>query len=114
VVSSTIGVAGSGAFSTATLKNDYPPSQIDFRNYAKLNDYGRGVWNYVGNSGGTAAMTMVGSTILFTLAGYGFSRFRFRAKNLLFVLILMIQFPSIPIPLFLILTGLKLQNTLLC
>jgi multiple sugar transport system permease protein len=91
------------------------PSQIDFRNYIKLNDYGRGVWNYVGNSVGTAIMTVLGSTILSTLAGYGFSRFRFRAKNLLFVLILMtlmIPFQSILIPLFLILTGLKLQNTL--
>ncbi|MEP7293241.1 MAG: carbohydrate ABC transporter permease, partial [Chloroflexota bacterium] len=91
------------------------PSQIDFRNYIKLNDYGRGVWNYVGNSVGTAIMTVIGSTILSTLAGYGFSRFRFRAKNVLFVLILMtlmIPFQSILIPLFLILTGLKLQNTL--
>lgn len=91
------------------------PSQVDFRNYMKLNDYGRGVWNYVGNSVGTALMTVIGSTILSTLAGYGFSRFRFRAKNLLFLLILMtlmIPFQSILIPLFLILTGLKLQNTL--
>ncbi len=91
------------------------PSRIDFGNYVKLNDYGRGVWNYVGNSVGTAIMTVIGSTILSTLAGYGFSRFRFPAKNLMFVLILMtlmIPFQSILIPLFLILTGLKLQNTL--
>ncbi len=91
------------------------PSRIDFGNYIKLNDYGRGVWNYVGNSVGTAIMTVIGSTILSTLAGYGFSRFRFPAKNLMFVLILMtlmIPFQSILIPLFLILTGLKLQNTL--
>lgn len=92
------------------------PSRIDFANYVKLNDYGRGVWSYVGNSVGTAVMTVIGSTILSTLAGYGFSRFRFRAKNLMFVLILMtlmIPFQSILIPLFLILTGLRLQNTLL-
>lgn len=91
------------------------PSQIDIRNYIKLNEYGRGVWNYVGNSVGTALMTVLGSTVLSTLAGYGFSRFRFRGKNVLFVLILMtlmIPFQSILIPLFLILTGLKLQNTL--
>ncbi|MCC6801672.1 MAG: carbohydrate ABC transporter permease [Anaerolineae bacterium] len=91
------------------------PSRIDFGNYVKLNDYGRGVWTYVGNSVGTAVMTVIGSTILSTLAGYGFSRFHFPAKNLLFVLIrmtLMIPFQSILIPLFLILTGLRLQNTL--
>jgi multiple sugar transport system permease protein len=60
-------------------------------------------------------MTVIGSTILSTLAGYGFSRFRFPGKNIMFVLILMtlmIPFQSILIPLFLILTGLKLQNTL--
>jgi multiple sugar transport system permease protein len=91
------------------------PSQVDFTNYVRLNEYGRGVWTYVGNSVGAAVMTVIGSTILSTLAGYGFSRFRFPAKNLLFVLILMtlmIPFQSILIPLFLILTGLRLQNTL--
>ena len=91
------------------------PSRVGFGNYVKLNDYGRGVWDYVGNSVGTAIMTVIGSTILSTLAGYGFSRFRFPAKNLMFVLILMtlmIPFQSILIPLFLILTELKLQNTL--
>ncbi len=91
------------------------PSRIDFGNYVKLNEYGRGVWTYVGNSVGTAIMTVIGSTILSTLAGYGFSRFRFPGKNIMFVLILMtlmIPFQSILIPLFLILTGLKLQNTL--
>lgn len=91
------------------------PSRIDFGNYAKLNEYGRGVWTYVGNSVGAAVMTVIGATILSTLAGYGFSRFRFPAKNVMFVLILMtlmIPFQSILIPLFLILTGLHLQNTL--
>ena len=91
------------------------PSQVDFANYARLNNYGHGVWTYVGNSVGAAVMTVIGSVILSTLAGYGFSRFRFPAKNLMFVLILMtlmIPFQSILIPLFLILTGLRLQNTL--
>jgi multiple sugar transport system permease protein len=92
------------------------PSSIDFANYAKLDDYGRGVWTYVGNSAITALITVIGSTILSTLAGYGFARFNFPLKNVTFVLILatlMIPFQSILIPLFLILTGLKLQNTLL-
>ncbi len=92
------------------------PSRIDFTNFAKLNNYGRGIWTYVGNSIGVSIITVIGSTILSTLAGYGFSRFRFPAKNVMFVLTLatlMIPFQSILIPLFLILTGLKLQNTLL-
>ncbi len=91
------------------------PSQIDFGNYHKLDEYGRGVWSYVGNSVVTAIITVIGSTILSTLAGYGFARFNFPMKNIAFVLILatlMIPFQSILIPLFLILTSLRLQNTL--
>ncbi len=57
------------------------PSQIDFANYAKLNTYGRGVWTYVGNSAITAIITVIGSIILSTLAGYGFARFNFPLKE---------------------------------
>lgn len=91
------------------------PSQISFENYAKLNQYGDGVRQYAFNTVGVAIMTVIGTVILSTLAGFGFSRFSFPAKNLLFVMILatlMIPFQSILIPLFLILTNLKLHNTL--
>ena len=49
-----------------------------------------------------------------TITAYGFSRFKFPLKNVLFVLIIstvMIPFQSILTPLFLILTKLGLQNT---
>ncbi len=91
------------------------PSRIEFENYAKLNNYGKGVWTYVSNSLVTALITVVGSVVLSTLAGYGFARFNFPMKNVSFILILatlMIPFQSILIPLFLILTQLRLQNTL--
>jgi multiple sugar transport system permease protein len=91
------------------------PSQISFENYAKLNNYGAGVRQYLFNSIGASIMTVVGTIILSTLAGFGFSRFSFRGKNVLFIMILatlMIPFQSILIPLFLILTNLKLHNTL--
>jgi multiple sugar transport system permease protein len=91
------------------------PSQISFENYAKLNEYGDGVRQYAFNSVGAAIMTVIGTVLLSTLAGFGFSRFSFPAKNILFVMILatlMIPFQSILIPLFLILTNLKLHNTL--
>lgn len=91
------------------------PSRISFENYAKLNQYGDGVRQYAINTVGVAVMTVIGTVILSTLAGFGFSRFSFPAKNLLFVMILatlMIPFQSILIPLFLILTNLKLHNTL--
>ena len=79
-------------------------------------NYGSGIWTYTGNS-----LDRVGlgrsllSVVISVLAGYGFSRFRFPFKNVLFVLIIstiMIPFQSILTPLFLILTKLGLQNTL--
>jgi multiple sugar transport system permease protein len=91
------------------------PSQLSTENYQKLDRYGEGLGQYFLNSLATAAMTVTGSIILSTLGGYGFSRFQFPGKNILFVMILatlMIPFQSILIPLFLILTSVKLHNTL--
>ena len=92
------------------------PSEVSFENYDKLNNYGDGVQQYVYNSVVTSILTVVGTIILSTLAGYGFSRFSFTGKNILFVMILMtlmIPFQSILIPLFLMLTEVDLHNSLL-
>jgi multiple sugar transport system permease protein len=94
----------------------YFPSGFTFANYAKLNLYGAGVWQYIYNSTGVALLTVLGTIVLSTLAGFGFSRFDFPAKNVLFVMALaalMIPFQSILTPLFLMLGVLRLQNTLL-
>lgn len=91
------------------------PSRITWDNYLKLNEFGAGAGRYLFNSISVSVMTVVGTIILSTLAGYGFSRFSFPAKGALFLMILatlMIPFQSILTPLFLILTRLKLQNTL--
>ena len=91
------------------------PSRFVFDNYLKLNRLGLGAWQYISNSLIVAAITVFGSVTLSTLGGYGFSRFNFRFKNILFVMILttlMIPFQSILTPLFLILGALRLQNTL--
>jgi multiple sugar transport system permease protein len=52
--------------------------------------------------------------LISTLAGYGFSRFRFPGRNLIFMLILstlMIPFQSILNPLFILLRAIHLQDT---
>lgn len=93
----------------------YFPSSFSFENYLKLDLYGAGVWRYVYNSAGVSLMTVLGTVFLSLLAGFGFSRFEFPAKNVLFIMILaalMIPFQSILTPLFLMLGVLKLQNTL--
>jgi multiple sugar transport system permease protein len=93
----------------------YIPRSFSLENYQKLNLYGAGIWQYVFNSSTAALLTVFGTILLSTLAGFGFSRFDFPLKNVLFVMMLaalMIPFQSILTPLFLMLSALKLQNTL--
>lgn len=94
----------------------YLPSVLTFENYVKLNQYGAGIARYIFNSAGVALITVLGTVVLSTLAGYGFSRFRFPASNLLFLMLLaalMIPFQSILTPLFLLMSAVKLQNSLI-
>jgi len=91
------------------------PSHLSWGNYQHLAVFGDGIAIYTFNSTVVALGTVICTIILSTLAGYGFSRFRFPGKNILFVMILatlMIPFQSILIPLFLVLHVLQLQNTL--
>ncbi|MFL5625834.1 MAG: carbohydrate ABC transporter permease [Ktedonobacteraceae bacterium] len=92
------------------------PSHLSFDNYIHLVNYGSGLGTYLFNSGTVAIGTVVGTLMLSTLAGYGFSRFNFPGKNAVFMVILstlMIPFQSILTPLFLVLHSFHLQNTLL-
>ena len=94
----------------------YWPSSFTLDNYVKLNKYGAGIMRYVYNSTMVALVTVIGTILLSTLAGYGFSRFHFRGKNVLFIMVLaalMIPFQSILTPLFLLMSAVKMQNTLL-
>ena len=91
------------------------PSRLSFANYEKLNIYGAGLFRYLFNSTAVALITAFGAIVLSVLGGYGFSRFNFRGKNILFIMILatlMIPFQSILTPLFLVLRTLSLNNTL--
>ncbi len=92
------------------------PGSVDTGNYQALTDYGAGISNYILNSVIVASITVVGTLIVATLGGYGFSRFEFPFKGPLFLVILatlMIPFQSILIPLFIVLKNLGLLNTLL-
>jgi multiple sugar transport system permease protein len=91
------------------------PSALATDNYATLADYGAGIDTYAFNSIAVSAMTVLGTVVLSTLAGYGFARFRFRGSDPLFVAILavlMIPFQTIIVPLFLVLREVGLQNSL--
>ncbi|MGO1077744.1 carbohydrate ABC transporter permease [Inquilinus sp. CA228] len=93
----------------------WPSAGWSTDSYAALDAFGAGVGHYAGNSLTVALATAVITSIVSLLGGYGFSRFRFPLKNMLFVLVIatiMIPFQSILTPLFLLLTKLGLQNTL--
>jgi multiple sugar transport system permease protein len=103
------------AAEAAAVPPTFLPSRLAFENYANLNKVGNGILSYTANSVTVSAYTIIGTVIFSTLAGYGFARFNFRAKNLTFMLVLaplMIPFQAIMIPLFLVLRALNLNNTL--
>jgi multiple sugar transport system permease protein len=93
----------------------WPTTGFSVENYIALDSFGDGLWLSAQNSLYAAGMTVILSVLVSVLAGYGFSRFHFPFKNLLFVVILstiMIPFQSILTPIFLVLTKLGLHNTL--
>jgi len=92
------------------------PTHLSWANYESLANVGDGIWQYVYNSASVAIETVVGTIVLSLLAGYGFSRFNFRGKNVIFVGILvtlMIPFQSIVVPLFLVLHEIRMTNSLI-
>jgi multiple sugar transport system permease protein len=94
----------------------WPLSGISVDAYETLNGFGAGIWHHMINSLVVSISTVVLTVIISLLAGYGFSRYRFKFKNALFILIiatLMIPFQSILTPLFIILSRLGLNNSLI-
>ena len=94
----------------------WPTQGFSLDTYRELDTFGAGLFTHFLNSVTVTTGTVFLTIILSSLAGYGFSRFRFRGKSIFFIIIMltmMIPFQSILTPLFLILTKLHLQNTLL-
>ena len=92
------------------------PVHLTLSNFQALENSGNGLTTYITNSVVVALGTVAGTILLSTLGGYGFARFQFPGKNILFVLVLvslMIPFQSILTPLYLVLRIFHLQNTLL-
>ncbi len=91
-------------------------SEFSVDAYRTLDTFGAGIWHHMFNSLIVSVATVVLTVAISLLAGYGFSRYRFPFKNVLFILIiatLMIPFQSILTPLFIILSRLGLNNSLL-
>ena len=94
----------------------WPTAEASLDTYRELNTFGNGLFGHSLNSFAVSIGTVLLTVAVSTLAGYGFSRFRFRGKNILFMVIMltmMVPFQSILTPLFLLLTKVGLQNSLL-
>lgn len=93
----------------------YLPAVVSFENFSALDTNSGGLLRYVLNSVVVTLITVVGTVILATLGGYGFARFRFPGRGVLFIVILstlMIPFQAILTPLFLVLNQVRLLNSL--
>ena len=65
------------------------PAQFNFQNYSevfRLRDFN--YWNYLGNTLLIFALKTTGTLLSCTLAAYGFARFEYRHKNLIFAILL--------------------------
>ncbi len=97
----------------ASVPPTFFPTQFSLESYAHVFD--QGILSYLVNSAVVVVGTVAVAVILSMMAGYGFSRFSFPGKNVVFVLILttlMIPFQSILTPLFLLLHFIGLNNSL--
>jgi len=90
-------------------------SGYGFGNFLRLAHYGQGLTTYLTNSLLVTALTVAGTVVVATLGGYAFARFRFRGRDLLFLAtlaILMVPYPTLLIPLYVLLGWLGLSNSL--
>jgi multiple sugar transport system permease protein len=85
-------------------------------NYTRLAGFQAGLTRYILNSFLISGMTVVFTLVVSLLGGYAFAMFNFRGKNLLFITtlaILMVPYATLLIPLYVLLNGLGLQDSLI-
>lgn len=98
----------------------YLPKTLSFDNYKSLANSSSGIISdgiflYIKNSLVLAIITVIGTLILATLAGYGFAQFKFRGKEIYFSIILlmiMVPFQALLTPLYYLFSQVKIQNSL--
>lgn len=106
------------SFKTASEANQSPPTWFpqnwSLENYFRLSDFGSGIGIYLWNSISLSVLVVAGTVVVTVLAGYGFARYNFRGRGLLFgstLLVLMVPYATILIPLFMVMSWLGLANT---
>jgi multiple sugar transport system permease protein len=105
---------------SSTEANQQPPTWLphsfSLQNYRTLTSFDQGIGVYLVNTFGLCLFTVVGTVVICVLGGYGFARYKFRGKTLLFSTtlgILMVPYATILLPLYIVLGHLGLQNSLI-
>lgn len=100
--------------------NQQPPTWFphswSLDNYRGLASFGEGLGTYLFNSVALSVLTVLGTVAVCVLGGYGFARFTFHGKTLLFGLtltILMVPYATILLPLYIVLGKVGMQNSLI-
>jgi len=91
------------------------PQEWSTANYDELVQNGEGLGQYVGNSLIVATVSVVLTMVIATLGGYGFARFRFRGKNLVFlavIAVLMVPHATLVLPLYFMFARAGMQDSL--
>ncbi|HVY52622.1 MAG TPA: carbohydrate ABC transporter permease [Devosia sp.] len=92
----------------------YWPQSLSLDNYIKVFNFQAGLWTYVGNSVAVAALAIVMCLALSIPAGYGLARFKIKAKEFWFILLLaplMIPYQALLTPLYLTFAKIGLANS---
>ena len=105
---------------SASSPPTYIPKHFSFDNYKALANSSKGIISdgiflYIRNSIVLAIITVIGTLILSTLAGYGFAQFNFKGKKVFFALILlmiMVPFQALLTPLYYLFSQVGIQNSL--
>jgi len=91
------------------------PQEWSAANYTELIENGEGLGRYIGNSLIVAAVSVVLTIVIATLGGYGFARFRFAGKNVVFlavIAVLMVPHATLVLPLYFMFARAGLQDSL--
>jgi multiple sugar transport system permease protein len=100
----------------AALPPTYIPSAITLDSYERLWTYQAGLPTYLGNSFGTAFLTIAFVLVLTVPAAYALARFPIPGKELMFVVMLLaliIPYQALLTPMFLMFAQFKLTNSLI-
>lgn len=91
------------------------PQVWSMENYAELGTHGEGLTRYVGNSLVVAGVSVLLTIVIATLGGYGFARFQFPGKNIVFlavIAVLMVPHATLVLPLYFMFARAGMQDSL--